>query len=59
VTLDGKRVLTVEGDISISENPSISFFVEPSEAKELHARVVDTKDNVFEESWPVRLGPSS
>jgi sulfur-oxidizing protein SoxY len=59
LTLDGKPVLSVEGDISISENPNIRFFLEPQGDGTLQAKATDTKGNSFEESWPLRLGPSS
>ncbi|WP_099867519.1 quinoprotein dehydrogenase-associated SoxYZ-like carrier [Pararhizobium haloflavum] len=59
VTLGDRPVLRFEGDISMSENPTIRFFVEPEGEGALTARAVDTKDNVFEESWPIRLEPST
>jgi sulfur-oxidizing protein SoxY len=59
VSLNGAPVLTFEADISLSENPSINFFLTPDADGEIAVRAVDTKDNVFEKSWPVKLGPSS
>lgn len=59
VSLDGRSILNFEADISISENPSINFFVKPQGDGELNARAVDSKGNVFEQSWPVRLGSAS
>lgn len=59
LTLDGEPILSIEGDISLSENPTVRFFVEPEGDGELEARVVDSKGNTFTESWPIRMGPSS
>lgn len=59
VSVNGKSILTFEGDISISENPNINFFVKPQGDGELTARAVDTKGNVFEQSWPLRMGSAS
>ena len=59
VSIDGQEILTFEGDISISENPSFNFFVMPQGEGELTARATDTKGNVFEHSWPLRMGSAS
>jgi len=48
VTYAGKPILTAEVDFSISENPYFRFYFVPSEAGELKAEAVDTKDLRFE-----------
>lgn len=59
LTLGGRAILRFDGDISISENPTFRFFVKPEGAETLHARVVDSEDKVFEQSWPIQVEPSS
>lgn len=44
-------VLTVESDISLSEDPSIHFHYVPDGAGELSVKVVDSKEQVFARSW--------
>ena len=44
-------VLTVESDISLSEDPSIHFYYAPDEPGELSVKVTDSKDQVFSRSW--------
>ena len=46
-------VLTVESDISLSEDPSIHFYYTPDEPGELSVKVTDSKDQVFSRSWQV------
>jgi len=53
VTYGGQPVLSVEGDISLSENPSINFYFVPDGPGELAVEAVDTKGNVFTGAWPV------
>jgi len=59
LSLGGREILRFDGDISISENPTFRFFVKPQGSEMLHARVVDSEDEVFEQSWPVQVEPSS
>jgi len=59
LTLGGREILSFDGDISISENPSFRFFVKPQGSELLRAKVVDSEDKVFEQSWPVEVEPSS
>lgn len=59
LTLGGREILRFEGDISISENPTFRFFVKPQGPEDLHAKVIDSEDKVFEQSWPIRVEPSS
>jgi sulfur-oxidizing protein SoxY len=46
-------VLSMEGGISISEDPSIRFNYLPNGAKSFRAEVVDTDNRVFKAEWPV------
>ena len=47
-------VLTVESDISLSEDPSIHFHFTPREPAELSVKVTDSKDKEFSRAWEVR-----
>lgn len=53
VMYDGRPILAVEGDISLSENPSVHFYFVPQSAGEITAEVIDTEGNVFTGAWPV------
>jgi sulfur-oxidizing protein SoxY len=60
VTYVGEKVLTLESDISISEDPSLTFAFLPSAGGgAIKAEVDDSSDRHFEQSWPVRIGPGS
>ena len=50
-------ILTMEGGISLSEDPSIRFAFEPN-GKPIAVEAQDTEGNVFSESWPVEVGRS-
>lgn len=57
VTYDGEPVVTMESDISISEDPSLSFtFVPRTGAGELKVEAQDSNNRHFEGSWPVKPG---
>jgi sulfur-oxidizing protein SoxY len=58
MTADTKPVLSVEGAISLSENPVLRFRYRASEAKTLTAHVEDTEGNIFEQSWDASGEPS-
>ena len=49
-------VLSMEGGISISEDPSIRFSYLPNGAKAFRAEAVDTDNKVFRAEWPVAPG---
>jgi sulfur-oxidizing protein SoxY len=49
-------VLSMEGGISISEDPSIRFSYLPNGAKAFRAEAVDTDNKVFKAEWPVDPG---
>ncbi|HMA13151.1 MAG TPA: thiosulfate oxidation carrier complex protein SoxZ, partial [Kiloniellaceae bacterium] len=59
LSLGDREILRFDGDISISENPTFRFFVKPEGSDTLHARVVDSENRVFEQSWPIMTEPSS
>lgn len=59
LTLGGRPILKFEGDISMSENPSIRFFVKPEAGDVLHAKVTDSDGATFEQDWPIELGSAS
>ena len=44
-------VLTVESDISLSEDPSIHFYYTPEGPGELSVKVTDSRDQVFSRAW--------
>ena len=53
VSYGGQTLMTVEGDISLSENPSIHFYFVPDGPGEITADAVDTEGNIFTGAWPV------
>lgn len=57
--MDGEPILSFDGDISMSENPSLRFFVAPKPGAIVTAHVTDTEERSFEGSWPVALEPGS
>jgi sulfur-oxidizing protein SoxY len=57
VTLDGKPVLTVDADISLSEDPNFRFFFVPKAHSDMSVTVKDSEDKVYTESW--KLGRTS
>lgn len=57
VAYDGQPVLEVEGDISLSENPSIHFSFVPEAPGELSVVASDNEGGRFTDSWPV--GPDA
>jgi sulfur-oxidizing protein SoxY len=51
VTLDGKPVLTVDADISLSEDPHLRFFYVPKAHSALAVTVKDSEDKLFSDGW--------
>ena len=47
-------VLTVESDISLSEDPSIHFYYTPEEPAEISVKVTDSKDLEFSRAWEMQ-----
>jgi sulfur-oxidizing protein SoxY len=57
---DGKKLLTMESDISISEDPSLTFtFVPSAPSGAIEAAVEDSNNRHFERSWPVKVEPGT
>jgi sulfur-oxidizing protein SoxY len=50
---DDSPVLSMEGGISISEDPNIRFTYVSNGAKHLRAEAKDTQGHVFQHDWPV------
>jgi sulfur-oxidizing protein SoxY len=60
VTYNGETVLTLDSDISISEDPSLTFaFIPKSPSGEITSAIEDSNDRRFEQSWPVKVEPGS
>lgn len=59
VSYGGKPVLDIEGDISMSEDPSFHFTFIPEGDGAIDVEVVDSEENVFTESWQVTPLPAS
>ena len=56
VTYNGQSVFRLESDIAISEDPSFSFSIRPSDpaaAGVIKAEVLDSSQRHFSQSWPV------
>jgi sulfur-oxidizing protein SoxY len=53
VRYGGTPVMNVDGDISISENPSLHFSFVPEAEGELVVEARDTEGGTFSRSWPV------
>jgi sulfur-oxidizing protein SoxY len=49
-------VMSMEGGISISEDPSVRFTYLPNGAASFRAEVVDTDNRVFRADWPIEPG---
>jgi len=50
---DDSLVLSMEGGISISEDPNIRFTYVPNGAKDIRAEAKDTEGHVFQKEWKV------
>ncbi len=56
----GVRLLSMDSDISISEDPSLTFAFVPSAAGgDIEVAVEDSSNRHFERSWPVKIEPGS
>ena len=56
----GKPLLTMESDISISEDPSLTFaFVPSAPSGAIEVAVEDSNNRHFERSWPVTVEPGT
>lgn len=59
VRYNGAPVLSVQSDISLSEDPSVHFTLVPQEQGTLDVTAEDSNGRVFKESWPIRANPGS
>lgn len=59
VVYGGRTIMSVEGDISLSENPTVRFSFVPEEAGELQVKAVDTEGTVFETVTPIGSAPEA
>jgi sulfur-oxidizing protein SoxY len=59
ITYAGQTIMTVEGAISISEDPSFHFSYVPQGPGEFAVEVRDTEDAVFSRSWQINPGAGS
>jgi sulfur-oxidizing protein SoxY len=57
ISADGKPLMSVEGAISLSENPSLRFTSLAGKPNALAAHAEDTEGNVFEKSWDLTKKP--
>jgi sulfur-oxidizing protein SoxY len=53
ITHDGKPVLTIEGNISLSENPAFDFWLKPKAQGVLRVHAEDSNGRKFERVWMV------
>lgn len=53
VAYGGQTIMTVEGAISLSEDPSIHFYFVPSGPGELSVEATDSDGTTFTGSWPI------
>lgn len=51
ISADGKLVMSIEGGISLSENPAVRFTYQSLGPKSVAAHIEDTEDNVFDKDW--------
>ncbi|SMF80283.1 sulfur-oxidizing protein SoxY [Tistlia consotensis] len=54
-----RTLMTVEGAISLSEDPSIHFYYRPDGADRMAVTVKDSENMTFEGSWPVAADAGS
>ncbi len=60
VSYGGQTLMTVEGAISLSEDPSIHFsFLPKADSKEMSVEVRDTEGEVYTGSWPLSAAGES
>ncbi len=57
ISADDKPLMSVEGAISLSENPSLRFIFLAGKPNALAAHAEDTEGNVFEKSWDLTKKP--
>jgi sulfur-oxidizing protein SoxY len=58
VRQDDEVILSVEGAISLSEDPAIRFHYLPNGSRQLNVVIEDTENRVFTNSWDIEASPS-
>jgi len=58
VTQDGQTIFTLEGDISLAEDPAVTFEFHPSGNAPLDVEVDDSAKSVFRQSFPLETHAS-
>ena len=56
ISYEGKEIVNIDTNFSLSENPSIRFSFVPNEYGELSAYAIDSKNNRYEKSWELNPG---
>ena len=56
ISQDDRPLLSIEGGISISENPDFRFDYKPIGATSFRVEMVDSKDQTFTGAWPTPAG---
>jgi sulfur-oxidizing protein SoxY len=51
IMTDGRPLMSVEGAISLSENPILRFKYRGSSAKTVTAHVEDSEGKIYDQSW--------
>ncbi|NNG05910.1 MAG: quinoprotein dehydrogenase-associated SoxYZ-like carrier [Inquilinus sp.] len=59
VSYGGQRVLDIEADISMSEDPSFHFSFLPEGEGVIEVEVLDSEENIFSGSWTVKPAPAT
>ncbi|MBP2296278.1 quinoprotein dehydrogenase-associated SoxYZ-like carrier [Azospirillum rugosum] len=59
IRYNGTPVLSVQSDISLSEDPSVHFSLVPDEQGTLEVTAEDSNGRVFKDSWPIKALPGS
>jgi len=54
-----QTIMSVEGDISLSENPSIRFSFIPNGPGKIEVQAKDTDGGIFAKSWPIGALPGA
>lgn len=52
VSQDGKELLTVDGSIALSEDPTVKFHYDPNAGPRIEVKVEDSRGLKFERTWP-------
>lgn len=52
-TFEGAPIITIDADISISEDPTFEFSFTPEKPGKFKARLIDTEDVIYQRQWQV------